>query len=72
MDGKLFFNEIPPAVSDSSPAVISGDFDGDGDIDYIIIQTESIDSWSNTKTRSRYLENDGKGNFKLRQYEKKK
>ena len=47
----------------SSPSKIVGDFDGDGDLDYII----TVNQWGN-KIYSFFLENDGKGNFKLKQY----
>ncbi len=64
-----YFAEIGMSYAESSPSAIAGDFDGDGDLDYIIVQKDGS-MGDNYKTRSYFMENDGKGNFKLKTYTK--
>ncbi len=63
-----YFAEIGMSYAESSPSAIAGDFDGDGDLDYIIVQKDGMGD--NYNTKSYFMENDGKGNFKLRTYTK--
>ncbi len=56
---------IVPMTSRSGIAIIGGDFDEDGDIDFIV--GTRINSFNTSRARKLYFfENDGKGNFKVR------
>lgn len=63
INGTDYFAEISPCYGESSPSIISGDFDGDGDLDFICAQQ---DVNGNNQTRFYYFENDGRGHFTLR------
>lgn len=62
-----YFGEIP--MKDGI-AMTSADFDGDGDVDLIVGTNYSMGS--DNDARLYFFENDGKGNFKLREYEKQR
>jgi hypothetical protein len=53
-----------PAYGETGMCMVSGDFDGDGDLDLIIgAITAGLDK---SNASGYFLENDGKGNFSLR------
>jgi hypothetical protein len=62
--GKHYFAEIPMS---EGIALTSADFDGDGDIDFVVGSRRS----GTCRGRLYYFENDGKGNFTLRKSERR-
>lgn len=62
-----YFDSIPMVIY-SGMALISGDFDNDGDLDFIVGARDG--SLSTEAGRLYFFENDGKGNFTKREYSK--
>jgi len=64
-----YCSETKVYSGNNAPSTIVGDFNEDGHLDFIVTGTKLED---NSTAQSFLYEGDGKGNFKLRQYEKKK
>ena len=58
-----FFATFPTTYYHPSVALTNGDFDGDGDLDFIVATNDETEG---SDGKLYFLENDGKGNFSPR------